>query len=108
SAGLAIPCSSYQREPLRVAEMATPVLLTPMLCAVHRCPFLRWAACRRSSGPARVPAPPPGVPRGGTRVGEGVDGTVMPTLDETVGVPPGVPTRRSTSRPNSVLLTPRK
>jgi hypothetical protein len=97
-----MPLSSYQRTAVRVGELATPELFTPMLCAVHSDPFRNVAANSRSSSASSVLA----LPVWGAASGKEVDGTVMRMFEEMLGVPPGSATRRSTSSPKNALLTP--
>src|SRR6476659_6051064 len=99
-----MPLSSYQRTAVRVGEVATPELSTPMLCAVQRLPFRMVAANSRSSSASSVFV----LPVWGAANGKAVDGTVMRMLEEMLGVPPWVATRRSTNSPKNALLTPMK
>ena len=99
-----MPVSSYQRTAVRVGELATPELFTPMLCAVQSVPFRKVAANSRSSSASSVFV----LPVWGAANGKAVDGTVMRMLEEMLGVPPGVATRRSTNSPKNALLTPMK
>src|SRR6266542_4244340 len=98
------PVGSYHRTAVRVGEVATPELFTPMSCAVQSLPFRKWAANSRSSSASSRFV----VPVCGADSGKAVDGTVIKTLEEMLGVVPGLATRRSTNSPKKALLTPMK
>src|SRR5436190_1923662 len=71
-----MPVSSYHLTAVRVGELATPELFTPMLCAVQSVPFRNVAANSRSSSASSVFV----LPVCGAASGRAVDGTVMRML----------------------------
>src|SRR5664280_580885 len=96
----------YHRDPSRPPELlATPLLLTWMLCAAHKLPLCMRVPNNRSSRSSKcVVLPSAGTPPSGLVVA----GTVMLMFAEMDGVPPGLDTRRNTRVPKEVASTPIK